>query len=511
MNLVDDPWIPCIQQNGVIRKASLRDCFAREEILDLAVRPHERVALMRLLLCVSYAAAGIPEDYDGWEELRERLPSSVSAYLDQWRDSFELFHPEKPFLQVAGISGKKIRCSKLDFALASGNKTTLFDHAALTERAFPPEKLALNLLTYQMFSLGGLIGPVRWGDKVTGRSSCDGPCAPGSMLHTFLRRGTMLDTLHANMLSEEELSLYKQMGDDWMGRPLWEKIPRGLDDASDVRNATQTFLGRMVPLTRAILLSHDRARMILGDGLPFPSYTNPQRPFPPEVTATVIATGKKDARTLLGVQSGKAIWRQLAALTVKRHGNEVGGCAALIHSYEEQGTDLVVCGLSRDQADVVDVVGSTFHVPGAMFHTEGHSLYEGEVALAENIAWGLGNAVERYRRLVDGGWVGRLKLAGPKKGEELARLKAQAFRYYWTSVETNLSLLWHMVRTCGSEAFLPVQQEWRAHLKKSAYTAYAAACGKDTERQIRAYVTGRRNLTSCLHSFLGCDKKKEEA
>ena len=93
------------------------------------------------------------------------------------------------------------------------------------------------------------------------------------MLHTFLRRGTMLDTLHANMLSEEELSLYKQMGDDWMGRPLWEKIPRGLDDASDVRNATQTFLGRMVPLTRAILLSHDRARMILGDGLPFPSYT----------------------------------------------------------------------------------------------------------------------------------------------------------------------------------------------------------------------------------------------
>lgn len=516
MNLVDDPWIPCIQKNGEIRPASLRDCFTLEELFDLAVRPHERVALMRLLLCVSYAAAGIPEDYDGWEELWERLPSSASAYLDQWRDSFELFHPEKPFLQVAGLhsasaSGELTPCSKLDFALASGNKTTLFDHAALTERTFSPEELALNLLTYQMFSLGGLIGSVRWGNSVTGRSSCDGPCAPGSMLHTFLRRDTLLDTLHANMLSEENLSLYKRLGDDWQGRPLWEKFPRGQDDAPAVRNATQTFLGRLVPLTRAILLSHDRTGMILGDGLPFPSYTSPQRPFPPEVTATVITSGKKDARILLGVQPGKAIWRQLAALTVKRQGNEVGGCAALTHSHEEQGTDLVVCGLSRDQADVVDVVESTFHVPGAMFQTEGHSLYEGEVARAEHIAWGLGNAVERYRRLVDGGWEERLKQAGPKKGEELARLKAQALRHYWTAVETNLSLLWRMVSTCGSEAFPPVQQAWRAHLEKSARTAYAAACGKDTERQIRAYVTGRRSLTSCLHSCLGRDENKEEA
>lgn len=331
------------------------------------------------------------------------------------------------------------------------------------------------------------------------------------MLHTFLRRGTLLDTCHANMLSEEELSLYQQLGDDWQGRPLWEKFPRGLDDTSAVHNATQTFLGRMVPLTRAILLSHDRTGMILGDGLPFPSYTSPQRPFPPEVTATVITSGKKDARILLGVQPGKAIWRQLAALTVKRYGNEVGGCAALIHSHEEQGTDLVVCGLSRDQADVVDVVESTFHVPGAMFQTEGHSLYEGEVARAERIAWGLGNAVERYRRLVDGGWEGRLKQAGPKKGEELARLKAQALRHYWTAVETNLSLLWRMVRTCGSEAFPPVRQAWLAHLEKSARTAYAAACDKDTERQIRAYVTGRRSLASCLHTCLERDANKEEA
>lgn len=111
------------------------------------------------LLCVSYAAAGIPEDYDGWEGLRETLPLKVPAYLDQWRDSFELFHPQKPFLQVPGLrsasaSGELTPCSKLDFSLATGSNSTLFDHAALMERTFAPEWLALSLLTYQMFSLG---------------------------------------------------------------------------------------------------------------------------------------------------------------------------------------------------------------------------------------------------------------------------------------------------------------------------------------------------------------------
>ncbi|WP_308599303.1 type I-E CRISPR-associated protein Cse1/CasA [uncultured Desulfovibrio sp.] len=516
MNLVDDPWIPCIRRDGMVRPASLRDCFTCDDIVDLAVRPHERVALMRLLLCVSYAAAGIPEDYDAWEGLRETLPQAVPDYLGQWRDAFGLFHPQKPFLQVAGLcsasaSGELTPCSKLDFSLATGSNSTLFDHAALAERTFAPEWLALNLLTYQMFSLGGLIGSVRWGDKTTGRSSCDGPCAPGSMLHTFLRRDALLDTIHANLLSEEELHDYQRLGEGWQGRPLWERPPRDLDDAPAIRNATETFLGRMVPLTRAVLLSHDGGGMVLGDGLAFPSYTSPQRPFPPEVTATVIVGVKKDARFLLGAQPDKAIWRQLAALTVKRHGDGVGGCAALAHCHEGQGTDLVVCGLSRDQADVVDVVESVFHVPGAMFQTEGHTLYEGEVVRAENIAGGLGDAVERYRRLVDGGWEARLKLAGPKKGGELARLKAQAFRCYWTAVETGLSLLWDMVRTCGSEAFVPAQRAWWAHLERSARAAYAAACGKDTERQMRAYVTGRRILAGCLRKYLERDGNKEEA
>ena len=516
MNLVDEPWIPCIRRDGTLRPASLRDCFVGNDIVDLAVRPHERVALMRLLLCVGYASAGIPEDYDAWEAMRERLPQAACTYLDTWRDSFELFHPEKPFLQVAGLRSASKKealtpCSKLDFSLASGNNSTLFDHAALSERTFSPEWLALNLLTYQMFSLGGLIGAVLWNGKATAGTSCDGPCVSGSMLHTFLRRDSLCESVYANLISEEELSGYRQLGGDWQGRPLWECFPRGLDDKEAVRNATETFLGRMVPLTRAVLLSSDREFMLLGDGLSFPSFANAKRPFPQEVSATVVLSPKKNERFLLGVQPGRAVWRQLAALTVRRHGDDAGGCAALVHCHEGQDADLVVCGLARRQADVVDVVESVFHVPAAMFRTEGHDLYESEVEVSEAVARSLGNAVEHYRQMVDGGWQGRLKLAGKDKAEVLAMLKAQAMRSYWTAVETALPLLWNMVCALGSEEFALLQQSWRRHLCRSAEEAFFSSCGRDTERQMRAYVLGRRRLAGALRRYVEREGNREEA
>lgn len=513
MNLATDPWIPCIRRDGTSGTASLLDCFTCNEIADIAVRPHERVALMRLLLCIGYAAAGIPADYDEWEALKGKLPSAVRNYLDKWHDSFELFHEVKPFLQVAGLRNDKedgtlTQCSKLDFALATGNNSTIWDHAALADRAFPPEWLALNLLTYQMFSLGGLIGSVLWNGRTTGRTSCDAPCSPGSMLHTFLRSQSLIDTIHLNMLSEEELSDYKRLGDNWRGRPIWEAFPEGLDDSAKIENATMTFLGRMVPLSRTVRLLPEKSVMLLGDGLPFPSYNNPQRPFPQEVTATVVTTGEKNKRVLLGVQLGKSIWRQLAALTIIRRGEEPGGCAALVHSCEGENIDLVVCGVARGKADVVDVVESVFHVPSSMYQTEGHEIYEHQVSVAEDVARGLGFAVERYRSLVDGGWEARLKLAGPQKSDVLACLKADAFRYYWTAVETELSLLWDMVRAVGSEAFLPAKKAWQLNLAKSAYAAYAVACGTETERQMRAYIKGRRILAGSLRKSLECNLKR---
>jgi len=101
MNVAFDPWIPVVNSAGKREAASLCDVLAEgEKYADLAVRPHERVALMRLFLCVAHAALDGPKNYDEWCEVPKKLPEATHAYLTKWKDSFELFHPTKPWLQV---------------------------------------------------------------------------------------------------------------------------------------------------------------------------------------------------------------------------------------------------------------------------------------------------------------------------------------------------------------------------------------------------------------------------
>ncbi|MCK9377704.1 MAG: type I-E CRISPR-associated protein Cse1/CasA [Syntrophobacterales bacterium] len=165
MNVAFDPWIPVMDASGHPTWASLYTVLAEGgQFADLAVRPHERVALMRLLLCVAHAALNGPKDAD-WLDVPEKLPGAVQKYLTDWKDSFELFHPEKPWLQVAGLrgvdkgaedSGKTSPVALLDFELATGNNSTLFDHGGqMNSRQIEPERIALNLLTFQNFSSGG--------------------------------------------------------------------------------------------------------------------------------------------------------------------------------------------------------------------------------------------------------------------------------------------------------------------------------------------------------------------
>jgi hypothetical protein len=51
MNLTIDPWTPVVQADGSSELLNLQGLFAQaHELHDLAVKPHERVALMCLLL-----------------------------------------------------------------------------------------------------------------------------------------------------------------------------------------------------------------------------------------------------------------------------------------------------------------------------------------------------------------------------------------------------------------------------------------------------------------------------
>jgi len=215
MNLATDAWIPIVWSGDKPGIVSLREAFERgEEIRDLAVRAHERIALMRLLICVAQAALDGPEDYDGWRTCQHRIVPAALAYLDRWRHVFELFGSGQRFLQVAKLKkpggktkgdegGECNSTSKLDLALATGHNATLFDNAGGSQRAFAPAELALMLTTFQCFSPGGRIGVALWhGKETAGKGSSDhAPCLAGGMLHAFLLGDTLANTLWKNLTS----------------------------------------------------------------------------------------------------------------------------------------------------------------------------------------------------------------------------------------------------------------------------------------------------------------------
>lgn len=492
MNLSTEPWIPIVWADGQSGTVSLREAFERgEEIRDLAVRPHERVALMRLLLCIAQAALDGPADKDAWKTCRVNIAPAALDYLKRWHNSFELLGNGPRFLQVEGLKktdggdddeGNSV--SKLDLALATGNNSTLFDNGGGSERKFSPAQLALMLLTFQCFSPGGRIGVAKWSDDSTpgNGSSKHAPCIVGSMLHAVLRGDNLLDTIHRNLMTKEQVARF--YGPDSWGKPVWEAMPTQLSDETAIHNAAQTYLGRLVPMSRCIRLSDDCQSLILANGLDYPEWREP--------TATIVTrTIKgKPTRVPLPASVEKAVWRELHALTVLAvDKNSNGGPAALANIVDGAAFDLWVGGLPTDRAKLIDTVESVFHVPAAMLHEQSQHVYEAGVGWAEKTASRLTQAISTYHREL-GDDLDRAEL-----GDRRQQIQNKATAQFWTDIEQSvpqlLDVAAHPEKLGNNEWH---KTDWGRAVWRAARAAYEHACPHDTPRQMRAYALGLNTL-----------------
>jgi CRISPR system Cascade subunit CasA len=491
MNLTTDPWIPIVWNDGRAGMVSLRDAFERgADIQDLAVRPHERIALMRLLICVAQAALDGPQDRADWQKCRPRIASAATAYLEKWQHAFELFGNGQRFLQVNNLkpAGKASdddegsgNVSKLDLALATGNNTTLFDNSGGTDRVFDAGRLALMLLTYQCFSPGGRIGVAEWNGKPTlGNGSSDhAPCLAGSMLHTVLRGENLQETIHRNLLTKEIISL---LGANW-GQPVWEAFP-----TASAAVPSKTYLGRLVPVTRAIRLLEDGQGLILANAAKFAPYPEWREP-----SATIKTREKKGVaeRFVLGVSLDRAPWRELSALAVRRVGRDTnGGPLALQNLPENQPFDLWVGGLVADKAKLLDTVEAVFHVPAGMLTETGQRVYEDGVQHASDMEFRLRRAISTYHKEL-GNNLDRAEMLDQRK-----RIQTKATFQFWTDVERGVPQLFEVV---ASPENWPAKDAWSQTIwGKAVWTAtnraLDVACARETPRQLRAFTLARQAL-----------------
>lgn len=489
MNLTSEPWIPAVRHNGESDLYSLQDLFSQaHELRDLATKPHERIALMRLLVCITQAALDGPDDETEWGKCRDIIQPRVKDYLEKWRSKFELLGDGERFLQVSNLKASKAGdngspATKLDLSLATGNNPTLFDNSAGVSRPVAAARTALNLLTFQCFSPGGRIGVAKWKGKDTpGKGSSNhAPCIPSSMLHALLLGDALLDTIHLNLLTKEVVE------DNYscLGKPIWEQPPTDYTDQTALDNASLSYLGRLVPLARCVCLAEDGTTILLANGLDYPIFPNYR-----EATATIIR--RKNELGLMAVSTGRSLWRQLAPVTIRRKSSSdsTSGPLALVHEVPSSDVAIWVGALVTDKAKIEDVVEAHYRMPRSMLGTPGRGAYERGIQYAEAAEASLTQSIKVYSS--------ELKVHSPAYDK--------ARQHFWTSAEQCLSELFDVARELTAEQDLP-RSGWGKAVHAAALDAYQQSCPRQTSRQVQAYVLGLKRLKILSKSKTTVNKK----
>ncbi len=252
-DLTAEPWVPVVRLSGEPDLVNLADLLrqAHEFRRIAAEAPTMTAALHRLVIALFHRVYG-PSTETAWVELWQdgRLPAEpLRQYLDRHPDRFDLFHPERPFLQCPGLSTLAPSSpGKLVPYRAVGNNVTLFDHTTSSDRLLlSPAEAARWLVTAQAFDPGGMKTPYQK-DKSSEK-------APGNSLGIVLVEGKNLkETLLLNALVYEP-ELEKPAMTTVADAPAWERAaPPPTPDKRTARGWTDLLTWP----SRRILLSVDR-------------------------------------------------------------------------------------------------------------------------------------------------------------------------------------------------------------------------------------------------------------
>jgi CRISPR system Cascade subunit CasA len=458
-NLTTDPWIPVRWLDGRSTSVSLNELFAEaSQIADLAVPPHERISILRLLVCITQAAHGAPEtsyDWNGWDD---ELESSVVEYLTNKNDHFDLMGDGSRFLQSPIKDDKDYPVAQMVFHFATGNTPTLLDHSGDEERELAPAFIARALLVYQNHFVGGSLAA-----KVKG----NGPALKA--LHSLLIGKNLRETIILNCIDQETLH------PSILGKPVWEG---GLK--SD-------YLSRLAPNACNLWLVKNGTRICIDQGSIYDEY----EAVGIRETSSTIIVGKRggvDTKVLLRASPGKGIWRDLHCITVVQKGELNAPLTFQSHiQAQEDGLVRFWSGelIKAKDAKILDAVESVFTVPFQMFTPTGQNLYKNGVKFGEEFSNRIYGAVKTYYATLK-------QESGPTES---------AKRHFWNTLDQQSSILLSLLKNLGtaddpmgSANFGEARDPWTVAVRAAADAAYEHTCPRGNSRQYEAYAAGLRVL-----------------
>lgn len=195
MNLLIEEWIPVRPlPTGAMKKISLKELLCGNEAWELCLpRDDMELAAVQLLICMTQVLL-TPESPD---ELKRRIAKPLQsaeydAAIKSFDDWFQLDHPKYPFMQVKGVSAKKVTSlDKLMAGLTGATSCCFVNEPDLAA------KLCAGCASIALFNQatctpgfgGGFKDPLRGGTPIT----------------TLLQGKHLRQTVCLNVLSEDEV------------------------------------------------------------------------------------------------------------------------------------------------------------------------------------------------------------------------------------------------------------------------------------------------------------------
>ena len=214
-NLLDECWIPVIRQDWQRAEISLIELFQTwETVREIqADNPPTTLAIHRFLLAILHRAYQGPKNIDHWEEIQQDNGKGAIAYLEKWRDRFDLFHPERPFMQDAEIPEESSGEVYLAHVLHGNNTSTVFCHEhEWSHSSLSIPEAARLVLRLQNFDTGG---------RKTGATESASVLPMMDAANVLVRGDDLCETLLLNLIQYDgEEKPCVATGDDL---PVWER------------------------------------------------------------------------------------------------------------------------------------------------------------------------------------------------------------------------------------------------------------------------------------------------
>jgi CRISPR system Cascade subunit CasA len=477
-NLVDEKWIS-VADKGLV---SLKEIFSDFSLKALGGNPIQKISITKLLLAIAQSAY-TPKDDEDWNNLTSKeLAEKSLQYLTKNKDCFWLYG-KKPFLQMpAMIKAEKRPLGAVSIGIATGN-TSILLQSQIEKKLSDAEKAQL-VIELQNFAFSGkktdnsiILTP----NYEKNKTSKPGPSIGfQGFLHSFIMGSTILNTILLNLFTYEQIKEIK-FAEKGLGKPAWENMPEG-EDCIRAKELKKTYLGRLVPISRFLLIEEDNLHY--SEGIVYPNYLSGSFDI-----STAINFSDKKPRCLW-VNPEKRPWRQLTSLL------------AFFSNEKKDAFDCYQLRLGIPRAKYEKNIGvwsgglSVSSNAGEQFCSGNDDFVESEFSLktsclGETMFLRLKAEMSIIEEISKNVFACVLKFLNHQMSDNKSQA-GQASNLFWQLAENHFQKL---IDACSDETSI---EHIRKFFVNEAYKVYDTFCSKETSRQIDAWAKNRPKLGKYL-------------